>query len=699
MTEKGPADGRIRFGVFEADLQSKELFKDGKRIPLANQSFVALATLLERPGQLVSREELRQRLWPDNRIVEFEQGLNAIINRLRDALGSTPNGASLIETLPRRGYRFIGTVAAPPVEPPPKLLPKQPISSGIRLAASFGLLVLAAWMVWPLIRSSQPQQQLSNLKMTPLTTLVGREVAPDLTRSGDRLLFAWNGAAEAGGRFDLYSRSIDSESLSRITHHPAVALHAAWAPDGGQIALARQTDHDSGVFLMSAAGGAERLLAAATFLNEPFMQLSWAPDGRRIAYAAIESDGLSRLQIIDVMGSERRAPPKPTACGDAGLPAFSPDGRWLAFVCSSSVAVYNVEVIELSSGATRSLTALQGNPEGLAWTTGSDALIVANESDTDSGIWRISLSGQSTRWLHSEGPLGPGVTLAPRGIAFVRESNVIDIWRADLAAPSHPGENLISSTRTQLVPAYSPDGARIVFQSTRSGSPEIWLADADGHNPVKLTTFAGPLTGAPSWCHDGRRIAFDSRASGASAIYVLDVFEGRPHRLETSQANLSLPVWSQDCRWIVASNGRTALYRVPVSGGPAEPFTEKRAYRAVVSGSRVIFNVVGDTNVALWSKPVEGGIETPLEGMPPLDYSDSWTATPQGIYYTSSSARASTVSFYDFSTRSAHVVRTLEGSPAALGGLGISVSPDERWLLYTRSERSEGDIILAQPNG
>ena len=87
MPEKGASDGRIRFGSFEADPQTKELFKEGARIPLANQSFIALVTLLERPGQLVSREELRQRLWPDNRVVDFDQGMNAIINRLREALG------------------------------------------------------------------------------------------------------------------------------------------------------------------------------------------------------------------------------------------------------------------------------------------------------------------------------------------------------------------------------------------------------------------------------------------------------------------------------------------------------------------------------------------------------------------------------------------------------------------------------------
>ena len=692
MPEKGVPDGRVRFGAFEADLQSKELFKEGMRVPLANQSFVALATLLERPGQLVSREELRRRLWPDDRVVEFEQGLNAIINRLRDALGAGPGGAGLIETLPRRGYRFIGTLHADqPADKPPRKRP-----GGLVIVLCL-LVVLVGWIaaVW-LPHVSHPR--FINMKMTPMTSLVGREVAPEINPAGDQLLFAWNGAADSGGRFDLYRKGVDSERLVRITHDTALAMHAAGASGGGQIALARETDHDSGVFLVTPGGGSERLLAPAIFLNEPFMQLSWSPDKRQVAYASEESDGWSHIDLVDMTGSAKRSLAKPSGCADAGIPAFSPDGRWLAFVCTSSVAVYNVDVTDLTTGATRSLMSLQGNPQGLAWTGKSEAVIVANESDTDSGIWRITLDGQSSRLLHSEGSLGPGVTVTGRGIAFVRESHVIDIWRADLRAPSSASENLISSTRTQLVPAYSPDGARIAFESTRSGSPEIWLADADGHNPVKLTSFNGPLTGAPSWCSDGRRIAFDSRASGSSAIYILDVFEGRPRRLETSQANLSLPAWSRDCHWIIASNGRTALYRVPTVGGSVEPFTEKRAYRAIVIGSRVIFNVAGDTSVELWSKPMEGGAEAPLQGMIPLRYDDSWTATPRGVYYTSSSALTPVVGFYDFTTHGTHVVRTLESSPEALGGLGMSVSADERWLLYTRSERSESDIMMAEPD-
>jgi len=85
--------------------------------------------------------------------------------------------------------------------------------------------------------------------------------------------------------------------------------------------------------------------------------------------------------------------------------------------------------------------------------------------------------------------------------------------------------------------------------------------------------------------------------------------------------------------------------------------------------------------------------------MAPLHYSDSWTATPRGIYYTSSGARSAVVGFYNFATHQRHTIRTLDGLPVALGGLGITVSADQRWLLYTRSERSEGDIMMIESGG
>ena len=104
------ANGAFRFGRFELDLRARELRKDGVRIRLQDQPFELLAMLLERPGETLTREELRRRLWPDGTFVDFEHGLNAAVKRLRAVLGDNAEHPRFVETLHRRGYRFIGSV-------------------------------------------------------------------------------------------------------------------------------------------------------------------------------------------------------------------------------------------------------------------------------------------------------------------------------------------------------------------------------------------------------------------------------------------------------------------------------------------------------------------------------------------------------------------------------------------------------------
>ena len=114
-----PLDGPVRFGTFQLDLRTGELRKAGVRINLPEQPFQVLKALLDRPGDLVTREELRQRLWPAETFVDFEHGLNAAVRRLRDALGDSADVPRFVETLPRRGYRFIAPVTGPSVEDQP----------------------------------------------------------------------------------------------------------------------------------------------------------------------------------------------------------------------------------------------------------------------------------------------------------------------------------------------------------------------------------------------------------------------------------------------------------------------------------------------------------------------------------------------------------------------------------------------------
>src|ERR1700723_454163 len=127
MTSPQPTR-RYRFGVFEADATLGELRRQGVRIKLNAQPFQVLVMLLERPGEVVTREEISRQLWPDGTFVDYDHGMNSAINRIREALGDTAGNPRFIETLARKGYRFVAPVeqiirdedaSAPAPEPEP----------------------------------------------------------------------------------------------------------------------------------------------------------------------------------------------------------------------------------------------------------------------------------------------------------------------------------------------------------------------------------------------------------------------------------------------------------------------------------------------------------------------------------------------------------------------------------------------------
>ena len=128
---------RVRFGEFELDENSGELWKDGARQVVAEQPFALLRALLARPGDLVGRDELRQRLWPAETFVDFEHGLNAAVKKLRDVLGDSADSPRFIETIPRRGYRFVARVkplspdAAQPAGSSRDLAPNPTVAPGV----------------------------------------------------------------------------------------------------------------------------------------------------------------------------------------------------------------------------------------------------------------------------------------------------------------------------------------------------------------------------------------------------------------------------------------------------------------------------------------------------------------------------------------------------------------------------------------
>ena len=183
----------IVFNNFEVDLRSGELRRNGRKIRLQPQPFQLLALLLEHPGEVVTREEVRGKLWPDGTHVDFNHGLGTALNKIREALGDSAENPRFVETVPRRGYRFVGSIREPSVEIPETRAQTagavREITEGFGGNAALWVLALALTVsavayVWLIQRSHAAGRA---LRPVPFTAYTGLEVAPVFLRT-DRAL-------------------------------------------------------------------------------------------------------------------------------------------------------------------------------------------------------------------------------------------------------------------------------------------------------------------------------------------------------------------------------------------------------------------------------------------------------------------------------------------------------------------------------
>ena len=595
----------VRFGVFEVNLRSGELRKYGLRLRLPGQPLKILALLLERPGEVVTREELQKNLWPDDTFVDFEHSLNSAIKKLRAALGDSAEYPRYIETLPRLGYRFVAPVDAGkpfPAVGPEQSVPQQAsahddlsdagkptVGPGLGIRRAFGFAALlatlaaAAFLSVNLRRTRAfPFEKTTTTKLTSdgqafkaAISPDGRYIAHTLIRSGQESL--------------RVRRATMLDDIEIVPPQPVRYLGITFSPDSEAVYYVTHTaEAVPGVlYKVPVMGGSTQKLKDG--LDSP---ITFSPDGTKFAFVR-ESGAESTLMIADLnSGAEQRLLSRKLP-EVLDYPAWSPDGRTIACTAvDSSMASpkgSDARIIEARvAERTERPLSRQTWPfiRELAW-LGNRHGIVMTARDQDTGayhIWYVSYPDGAARKLTDGLNSQNGVSVSGDSsqLVTVEERTLSGIWRmrstqAEYAEPVSP------ESANCLSPLWTIVG-RIVFEQELNGQRHIWSMAADGSDRRQLT-FQGSNYD-PSISTDGRILTYTSDRNGSHAIWTMDV-DGGNSVMVVKTGGEPYPHLSPDGKWIAftatGAGHWPTLRRVTSTGGSTVELNDKMWFRPAFS--------------------------------------------------------------------------------------------------------------------
>ncbi|HKM82117.1 MAG TPA: winged helix-turn-helix domain-containing protein [Candidatus Acidoferrum sp.] len=672
----------VRFGKFELDLRTRELRNNSRKLTLQEKPFQILAALLERPGQLVTRDELTRRLWPSDTFVDFEHSLNKAVNRLREVLEDSAEQPRFIETLPRLGYRFIAPLEAAESsklespaavsEPGAKSARTRHAWSALGIILSVAIL-LAAWL-WIHQHEANPHEPEFQRLSFGRGMIRSARFAPD----GLTVVYgaAWDGKPvqlfwTKAGSFESRPLSVEGDILAiSPAGEMAVLLNQRFGVAASQGTLS----------LMSLTGGAPRKLL------DDVQDADWSPDGSKLVVTHYVGNGRCDLEFpVGKVLYE--------TTGGAWLshPRISPRGNLIAFLEHPLGGADDgfLEILDLA-GNKKILSPQFTSIEGLAWDPKGDAIWFSGSevgSFSPLALFKVTIRGQQYFVRRESGNLtlrdvsrdGRLVLTRDtrRGEVFGRidsESKerefgwLDDSFAADL---SHDGSTVLLSVqgeatatgyavyvhKTDGSPAvrlgdgfplqFSPDGKWVITRSVPSaGPPQLFLLPTGVGEPVTLTRdsishyFATLLP-------DGKKFLFEGNETGrARRNWVQSVAGGKPVPItpEGSVGHLLSP----DGKMLVAVDSERRFWLYPMSGGQPRPLSgiepEEDTIRWSADG-KFLF-VVGDGIPAnIYRVEVLTGRRQLMYKLAPSDAAGLWNViwpvliTPDGNSYVYSDYR------------------------------------------------------------
>ena len=608
-----PPPAIYRFGLFEVNPHSGEVRKAGVRIKLQDQPLQILLKLLEQAGDVVSREELRTALWKDDTFVDFDAGLNTAIMRLRDTLGDSADGPTLIETVPRRGYRFIAPVEKTAVPDRPESRPVMATHAWHQYKRSAWLsigVLLAAIAIYAHLKTKSSPLVDRPLRFAQLTS-DGLAKSGRLLSDGTRIYFS---ELTPGRQMLVQVASVGGEviPIPTVLENPRPLDLSS---DGAQILVVTgEGEEPLPLWMVPVAGGSPRRVGGILAHDA-----GWCPDAERLVYASghdiflVRTDGSRSQRLVTV----------------AGIPGglrWSPDGRKLRFdlwePAPASISLWEVAAdgtdlhpllpkspglgssccgtwnhttgtyfFQVFSQARTDLWAMPGGYRWWPWASAVPARLTSGPMNfsapavnpvDDRELFVIGTlpRAELVRYDSSTGQFLPYLAgISAEGVDFTRDG----LWAAYTSYPDGTlwrcrvggGERrqLTFPPLRAFLPRWSPDGGSIAFVDISEEHWKIRVISAEGTG-LRQVSPADEAASDPTWSPGGDRLAFGgidiTHADEPSkfAIRVLDLTTGRLATLPGSTGLFS-PRWSPDGRHMAAISAMAELTILDLLGQSA----------------------------------------------------------------------------------------------------------------------------------
>jgi Tol biopolymer transport system component/DNA-binding winged helix-turn-helix (wHTH) protein len=574
---------KVTFGLFEADLQNGELWKAGKRTKIQSQPFKVLAALLERPGEVVSKEELQLRLWGKDTTVDFDHSLGTAINKIREALGDSADNPRFIETLARRGYRFIAPVGYPPAPrneaPSVALAPSHAAMHDLGLADASAMSIQsetnpvleAPSPVAPNASRQEPSKTLlyagcamfAAVSAFGLGLLLGHSRAPETPVRITQVTHNGRISPGAPSMEDLPSTATDGVRifasiiengravLSQVSIADGTVLPLAvpseiaapslgdLSPDGTRLLVRSHLSPESeqALWVVPVNGGSARRVA-----NIVAHDATWMPDGHSILYAAgndlfvthANDDGSTLVAHLP---------------GRAFWLRWSPDAQLLRFTILDPIE-HTTSLWELPAGSHAPYPLLKGwsNPATEccgSWTSDGQSFVFQSAHDGNDDLWRMRGKDRSSATKLTNGPLRYEAPITDRGsghrIFFLGLDTHSELLRFSRERGEFlPTNNFLSQANRVN---FSRDRQWVAWTDTPG---RLWRARVDGSEMLQLTPDSMQVFLA-HWSPDGSHLAAMAREPGkAWQIYSIPSGGGSPQRLLDENRNAADPTWSAD---------------------------------------------------------------------------------------------------------------------------------------------------------